>query len=180
MEDNARWYLAATNEVEQGNLHEPTWAKAIAIEQGDAKRAKYTYIQHRVKQFEQAMTGASLSAQGSLGPPMSLDAHQQSSFTPRAGRLAGDPASTNPSIKAIRAFNWGAALLPFLWSIFNTRGWYWVAAAIGSLIPGIGWLVTGIVFGFFGNRWSWATKDWDSFEKFQHIPFYTTLSVRPI
>jgi hypothetical protein len=58
MENTARYYLAATNEFDQGRVNEKLWAKAITLEKGDAKRAKYTYIQHRVKQFEQAMAGS--------------------------------------------------------------------------------------------------------------------------
>ena len=59
-------------------------------------------------------------------------------------------------------------MLPFLWSLFNTRGFFWIAALVGIvLIPGVGWLVTGIVFGIFGSRWSWASKDWASLEAFE-------------
>jgi hypothetical protein len=55
MKDSARLYLAATNEVDQDRMNKAIWEKAMALEQGDAKRAKYTYIQLRVKQFERAL-----------------------------------------------------------------------------------------------------------------------------
>ncbi len=149
-QDDAGFYLAAIAEYDRGDINEGAWAKAITLEQGDEKRAKYTYVRLRVKQFEQAKKHA-----------------DNAKYTKKYG-VTDAPDMEKIKIET-QQFNWGAALLPFLWSLFNTRGWHWGFAAIAGtlLIPGIGWLVTGIVFGIFGSRWSWASKNWVSLEAFK-------------
>lgn len=152
---------------------------------GDPRRARYTYIQLRVQQFAQATANPPPPARGltASSPPRNplqpgRPSHNGASHGDHAqsmSALAPKPADFTAAVedpdqirKITRQFNWGAALLPFLWCLFNTRGWYWALAVAGNvLIPWLGWLVTGIVFGLFGSRWSWASKDWDSFEAFQ-------------
>ncbi|MDB2544220.1 hypothetical protein N9X63_04030 [Woeseiaceae bacterium] len=44
---NKKYFLAATKEVEQGNLDEALWAKQLAVAKGDEEKAKYEYIAER-------------------------------------------------------------------------------------------------------------------------------------
>ena len=52
--DDESLYLVATNEFESENLIPALWAKAIALAEGDEKRAKYIYIKLRVEQISNA------------------------------------------------------------------------------------------------------------------------------
>ena len=44
---NKKYFLAATKEVEKGNLDEALWAKQLAVAKGDEEKAKYEYIAER-------------------------------------------------------------------------------------------------------------------------------------
>jgi len=47
--DDAEFYLTATKEVESKDRDEALWAKYMAINEGDEKKAKYSYINRRVE-----------------------------------------------------------------------------------------------------------------------------------
>jgi serine/threonine protein kinase len=61
----------------------------------------------------------------------------------------------------ILGWNWGAFLLPWLWSWTNN---VWVG--LFSLIPHIGWGMA-IALGANGNEWAWKSREWRSIEHFK-------------
>jgi hypothetical protein len=67
----------------------------------------------------------------------------------------------------IRAWNWGAFLLTWMWGIGNN---VWISlVALCSVIPYVGWigsLAMMIVLGIHGNEWAWQHKKWDSIDHF--------------
>lgn len=47
-----QFFLEATREFDDGDVKEATWAKAVALAEGDVSKAKYRYIQMRAAQME--------------------------------------------------------------------------------------------------------------------------------
>jgi serine/threonine protein kinase len=63
-------------------------------------------------------------------------------------------------------WNWGATLLPGLWSI-NNRVWIGLIAWSCLLTCGISWVVIAILLGARGNQWAWRSRQWQSVEAFK-------------
>jgi hypothetical protein len=49
--DDSKLYLAATTEFDSNRKNQATWAKALALHDGDQERARYEYIRLRAAQF---------------------------------------------------------------------------------------------------------------------------------
>ena len=68
----------------------------------------------------------------------------------------------------IKGWNWGAALLPYIWGLSHKAYIITILAYITAVLIPIGgalfWLVA---FGMRGNEWAWRNKKWESVEKFQ-------------
>ncbi|MBD2665520.1 serine/threonine protein kinase [Richelia sinica FACHB-800] len=70
--------------------------------------------------------------------------------------------NTNEKVpEEILGWNWGAFLLPWLWSWTNN---VWIG--LFSLIPHIGWGMA-IALGANGNEWAWRSREWRSIEHFK-------------
>jgi len=74
----------------------------------------------------------------------------------------------------IRHWNWGAALLGWIWAIGNNRfdmAVYGLAVYICSFLLGpVGWfaqLAISIILGAKANEWAWQNKKWRSIEHFK-------------
>lgn len=74
----------------------------------------------------------------------------------------------------IRGWNWGAALLGWIWAIGNNRfdmAVYGLAVYVLSFLLGpVGWLAqltVSIILGLKGNEWSWQSKEWHNIEHFK-------------
>ena len=63
-------------------------------------------------------------------------------------------------------WNWGAAMLPGLWSI-NNRVWIGLIAWTCLLTCGISWVVIAILLGARGNQWAWRSRQWQSVDAFK-------------
>lgn len=65
--------------------------------------------------------------------------------------------------EAVKGWNWGAFLLPWLWGVCNN---VWIALLV--LIPFPPFILAwAIVLGVKGNEWAWRHKGWDSIEDFK-------------
>lgn len=210
--DDSKFYLAATKEFDSGRRNAQIWAKAIALEKGDERQARYIYIQLRARQFARVAAEAGrrerevrgdtekerdpLNSSGLRGyrsevpiragrAPESAIAADQGilSGTLAALRRAGSKPATGQNPQRPRddmrptdevseheflgTWNWGAALLPFVWGAFNATWGQWMGAiAAIILLPLIGNIIVGIVFGLHGNRWAWSAREWISVEDF--------------
>lgn len=74
----------------------------------------------------------------------------------------------------IKAFNWGAFCLNWIWGVFNGSFITLVifASVLLAFIPFIGWLAPlalCIWFGNKGNEWAWQNKKWESVEQFHKV-----------
>ncbi len=68
----------------------------------------------------------------------------------------------------IKGWNWGAALLPYIWGLNHKVFSFTILAYLTSaVIPIFGALFWLVVFGMKGNEWAWRNKEWESVEKFQ-------------
>lgn len=54
-DDDVEFYLTATQEAEGKDRNEALWAKCMAINEGDEKKAKYNYINKRVKTLKKEL-----------------------------------------------------------------------------------------------------------------------------
>ena len=63
----------------------------------------------------------------------------------------------------IKGWNWGAALLNFIWAIGN-RTWI----GLLSILPVIGYVMP-IILGYKGNEWAWRNKRWESIDHFKRV-----------
>lgn len=64
-------------------------------------------------------------------------------------------------------WNWGAALLVWIWGVFHRKYGYSLLFFILTSIPIIGiiaFIVGFILFGKKGNKWAWESKTWNSLE----------------
>ena len=61
----------------------------------------------------------------------------------------------------IKGLNWGAFLIPVVWSIFNK-----VWLGILSLAPVVGFIMPFILL-VKGNDWAWQSKHWDNVRQFK-------------
>jgi len=74
----------------------------------------------------------------------------------------------------VKAFNWGAFTLSWIWGCFNGTFITLIILVAGfvAVIPLIGWLVPfglAIWFGKNGNEWAWQNKKWESIEYFHKV-----------
>jgi len=69
----------------------------------------------------------------------------------------------------LRKWNWGAALLGWIWAIGNKAYLMAILGIIIMFIPFVGWLVSIILFGIKGNEWAWESKGWNSVEHFRRV-----------
>ena len=63
----------------------------------------------------------------------------------------------------IKAWNWGAFLLNFLWAVGN-RTWI----GLLTLLPFIGFVIP-FILGFKGTEWAWQNKRWKSIDHFKRV-----------
>jgi serine/threonine protein kinase len=84
------------------------------------------------------------------------------------GSFANDASLEQPQRLPIELdrWNWGATLLPGLWSI-NNRVWIGLIAWSGLITCGIGWLPISIMLGAKGSDWAWRNRRWRSVEAFK-------------
>lgn len=81
--------------------------------------------------------------------------------------------------EGVRGWNWGAFLLGWIWAIGN-KAWIGVFLGLFAWIINIvatqsdtEWMgllinvVTGVVLGLKGSKWTWQNKRWDSVEHFK-------------
>ncbi len=61
----------------------------------------------------------------------------------------------------IKAWNWGAFGIPFIWS-----AWHGVWIGFLAFLPFVGFIMS-IVLGLLGNEWAWRKNRWISVEEFQ-------------
>ncbi|MBD3882258.1 protein kinase [Phormidium tenue FACHB-886] len=89
---------------------------------------------------------------------------------PWADQSGGGNSSPNqlgyPLPPELDRWNWGAALLPGLWSI-NNRVWIGLIAWSSILTCGISWIVIAVLLGAKGNQWAWRSRSWRSVEAFK-------------
>ncbi|MBP9748711.1 hypothetical protein KBD18_00750 [Patescibacteria group bacterium] len=61
----------------------------------------------------------------------------------------------------IKAWNWGAFGIPFIWS-----AWHGVWLGLLAVLPFVGFILS-IILGILGNEWAWRKNRWVSVEAFQ-------------
>jgi serine/threonine-protein kinase len=71
-----------------------------------------------------------------------------------------------PMPPEIPGWNWGAFLLPGLWSV-NNQVWLGLLSWAGCFLWLIGWFAGGFVLGAKGNEWAWKSRPWRSVEEFK-------------
>ncbi|MFC2045709.1 ribonuclease G [Chloroflexota bacterium] len=80
-----------------------------------------------------------------------------------AGQNTSGMGSTAILPPELKAWNWGAFFLSWIWGIGNST---WIAFL--SFIP-----VFNFIWAFFlgakGNKWAWQNKKWESVEHFQRV-----------
>lgn len=67
-----------------------------------------------------------------------------------------------PSSEELKKWSWGAFCLYSIWGFFNGCWWAFFIALIPFAFP-----IANIIFGIYGNRWSWENKQWSSYEEFK-------------
>jgi len=87
-------YLEATQEVDSGTQAPALWAKAMALAEGDEKKAKYRYIKLRVEE----LSNASAAAPPAPHPPQLGNWDEGASVAPEDNTPSAEP-STSPSPK---------------------------------------------------------------------------------
>ena len=87
----------------------------------------------------------------------------------------GEPAKTGhnpepPSEQMLKTWNWGAALLTWIWGLYHGRYMESAIAVLASLfIPFFGPIGVFVVFGLKGNAWAWERKKWKSVEDYLRV-----------
>ena len=80
-----------------------------------------------------------------------------------AGQNTSGMGSASVLPPELKAWNWGAFFLSWIWGIGNNT---WIAFL--SFIP-----IFGFIWAFFlgakGNKWAWQNKKWQSPEHFQRV-----------
>ncbi len=117
-------------------------------------------------------TECKISIDGQIYCNQCVEARLKSGSWP-ARTLAGvDSASGlgsgSPVPPEVKAWNWGAFLLTWIWGIGNN---VWISfLALLGIVPYIGWiarLTMAIILGLRGGEWAWQSKKWDSLEHFK-------------
>lgn len=68
----------------------------------------------------------------------------------------------------IKGWNWGAALLGWIWALGNGAYKFVLLYFVLMLIP-FGFILCFILFGIQGNKWAWTAKDWPSVDAFKRV-----------
>lgn len=63
----------------------------------------------------------------------------------------------------ILGWSWGASFLNGIWGIGNRT-----YAALLAFVPGLN-IIMVVVLGFYGRRWAWKNKKWESVEQFNKV-----------
>ena len=104
--------------------------------------------------------------------PIAVLSHQGQPVDPWATHQSGGFANPlpnqlgHPLPPELDRWNWGAAMLPGLWSI-NNRVWIGLIALTCIPTCGISWVVIAILLGARGNQWAWRSRQWQSIEAFK-------------
>jgi serine/threonine protein kinase len=107
-----------------------------------------------------------------VGQPIAAPFNQGQIADPWATNPSGSFANPQPNQLGhplppeLDRWNWGAAMLPGLWSI-NNRVWIGLIAWTCLLTCGISWVVIAILLGARGNQWAWRSRSWQSVEAFK-------------
>lgn len=96
------------------------------------------------------------------------DSFYKGTNIPKSATIAFSPSEDmpiqkqNPPSEELKKWSWGAFSIYPIWGFFN--GCWW--AIFITLIP-FAFPIANIIFGIYGNRWSWENKKWSSYEEFK-------------
>jgi hypothetical protein len=88
----------------------------------------------------------------------------------RANESVLNPEDREKLRRYLDKWNWGAALLGWIWAFSHRKYGYVFLFSALSRLPGY-WggaaiLIGMIVFGVYGNQWAWEERQWKSFDEF--------------
>ena len=157
------YYLVATNEVEEGTVHQALWAKAETLASGDPKGAKFEYIRLRVLDLKKSKSDKSSVQQSNRDDRQEASTQPHArNVGPTAQKVSGAPAADQTSLNRVGTESVKNELGLWWWCI-----WGWLLLTIGNLMafglfaefPGAGSAIiaTNTIVAFFVlrlNKWA--------------------------
>lgn len=158
----------ATSAYKQSLLIKPDYDKAktavvrLTASQTAPKPAPTTVPPSQLKQDADQVPQAPWQSGAQQGSSVSSPYGQQNSpyGQPPYGTQSYDPNNVPPEIFGL---NWGAFLMPFLWSIAHN---VWIGLL--CLIPYAG-VIMQFVLLFKGNEWGWQKRQFESVDEFKKV-----------
>ncbi len=85
-------------------------------------------------------------------------------------RMLETPEDREKLKRYLDKWNWGAALLSWIWALAHHKFGYAFLFFTLSRLPdywgGAATLISMVVFGVYGNQWAWEEKQWKSLDEF--------------